>query len=203
MDSLIAAAGRALNAGDPLGALKRVSLRDDPPALAMRGIAMAQLGEYTRARELLRRAARSFGAHEKVARARCVVAEAEVALAMRDLGGSPRSLAAASATLEARADRANALQARLIAVRRLLLLGRLDEAASALARLDARGLPPSLLAVAELAAAELALRSLRTGPAADALARAHEAAKRARVPALIAEVEEAQAVLQRPAARRL
>ena len=203
MDSLIAAAARALTAGDALGALKRVALREDPPGLALRGIAMAQLGEHPRARELLRRAARGFGAHEELARARCVVAEAEVALAMRDLGGSPRSLAAASATLEARADRANALQARLIAVRRLLLLGRLDEAAAALARLDARGLPPALAAVAELAEAELALRSLRTGAARDALARAHEAADRARVPALLAEVAEARAALDRPAARRL
>jgi hypothetical protein len=203
MDSLIAAAARALAAGDALGALKRVALRDDPPALALRGIAMAQLGEHPRARELLRRAARGFGAHEELARARCVVAEAEVALAMRDLGGSPRSLAAASATLEARADRGNALQARLIAVRRLVLLGRLDEAAAALARLDARGLPPALAAVAELAAAELALRSLRIDAATDALSRAHEAADRARVPALLAEVAEARAALDRPAARRL
>jgi hypothetical protein len=227
MDSLIAAAARALVVGDVLGALKRVSLRDDPPALALRGIAMAQLGEHPRARELLRRAARGFGAHEELARARCVVAEAEVALAMRDLRGSPRTLAAAAATLEARADRANAMHARLIAVRRLLLLGRLDEAASALASVgagplpsrltapsggserserggrfsDARGLPSSLLAVAELAAAELALRSLRTAPAQAALARAHEAAERARVPALVAEVAEARAALDRPAAR--
>jgi hypothetical protein len=203
MDSLIAAAARALAAGDALGALKRVALRDDPPALALRGIAMAQLGEHPRARELLRRAARGFGAHEELARARCVVAEAEVALAMRDLGGSSRSLAAAAATLEARADRTNALQARLIAARRLLLLGRLDEAAAELARLDTRGLPPSLAAVAELTAAELALRSLRIGPAQAALARAHEAADRARVPALVAEVAEARAALHRPAARRL
>jgi hypothetical protein len=117
---------------------------------------------------------------------------------MRDLRGSPRTLAAAAATLEALADRTNALQARLIAVRRLLLLGRLDEAASALARLDARFLPPSLLAVAELAAAEVALRSLRTAPAQAALARAHDAAKRAGVPALLAEVADARAVLDRP-----
>ena len=203
MDSLIAACARALAAGDALGALKRVALRDDPPALALRGIAMAQLGEHPRARELLRRAAHAFGHHEAMARARCVVAEAEVALAMRDLGGSPRSLAAAAATLEARADHANALQARLIAARRLLLLGRLDEAEAALTRLDARGLPPALAAVAELATAELALRSLRIGAARAALARAHEAADRARVPALLAEVAEAQAALDRPAARRL
>lgn len=203
MESLITAAARALTAGDALGALKRVALRNDPPALALRGIAMAQLGEYPRARELLRRAARGFGAHEELAHARCVVAEAEVALAMRDLDGSPRALAAASATLEARADRANALQARLIAVRRLLLLGRLDQAAAALARLDGQSLPPSLAAVAELAAAELALRSLRTGPARAALARARKAADRSHVPALVAEVAETRAALDRPAARRL
>jgi len=203
MDSLIAAAARALAAGDALGALKRVALRDDPPALALRGIAMAQLGEHPRARELLRRAARGFGAHEILARARCVVAEAEVALAMRDLGGSPRALMAASATLEAHDDRANAAQAQLIVARRLLLLGRFDEAAVALARLDARGLPSSLATVAELTAAELALRSLRIGPARDALARAFDAAERARVPALLAEVKEARAALDRPAARRL
>jgi len=207
MDSLIAAASRALAAGDALGALKRVALRDDPPALALRGIAMAQLGEHPRARELLRRAARGFGTHEEMARARCVVAEAEVALAMRDLGGSPRTLAAAAAALDARADRGNALQARLIAARRLLLLGRLDETAAALAAalepLDVDALPPSLLAVAELATAELALRSLRIGPARAALARAHQAAERAQVPALQAEVAEARAAFERPAARRL
>src|SRR6478736_5541929 len=147
MDSLIAAASRALAAGDALGALKRVALREDPPALALRGIAMAQLGEHPRARELLRRAARSFGAHEELARARCLVAEAEVALAMRDLGGSPRALTAAAATLQAHGDRANALQARLIGARRSLLLGRLEEAAAALQGLDAHGLPASLAAV--------------------------------------------------------
>jgi hypothetical protein len=203
MDSLIAASARALAAGDTLGALKRVALRDDPPALALRGVAMAQLGEHLRARELLRRAARAFGSHEELARARCVVAEAEVALIMRDLSGSPRSLAAAATTLEARADYANALQARLIAARRLLLLGRLEEAALVLARLDTRGMPLSLVAVAQLASAELALRSLRISPAREALARAKEAADRAGIPALQAEVAEALAALDRPAARRL
>ncbi|MGZ5270684.1 MAG: helix-turn-helix domain-containing protein [Ramlibacter sp.] len=203
MDSLIAASARALAAGDALGALQRVALRDDPPALALRGIAMAQLGEHPRARDLLRRAARGFGAHEDLARARCVVAEAEVALAMRDLGGSPRTLVAATATLDAHADRANALQARLIAARRLLLLGRLDEAAAALAHIDARGLPPASAAVAELAAAELALRSLHITAARAALDRAHQAADRARVPALLGEVAEARAMLERPAARRI
>jgi hypothetical protein len=203
MDSLIAAAGRALATGDVLTALKHVSLRDDPPALALRGIAMAQLGELPRARELLKRAARGFGTHEELARARCVVAEAEVALALRDLSGSPRALAAAAMALEARADHANAVHARLIAVRRSLLLGRLDEAEDALAGLEGHSLPPALLAVAELASAELALRSLQTASARAALTRAYEAARRARVPALMAEVADVQATLGRPAARRL
>src|SRR2546428_9982165 len=146
MDSLIAAAARALVVGDALGALRRGGLRDDPPALALRGIAMAQLGEHPRARELLRRAARGFGAHEELARARCVVAEAEVALAMRDLRGSPRTLAVASATLEARADRANAPPARLIPVRRPLPLGPPHQAASPLAPVCAGPLPRPLTA---------------------------------------------------------
>jgi len=203
MDSLITAAARALAAGDPLGALKRVALRDDPPALALRGIAMAQLGDYPRARDLLKRAARAFGAHEELARARCVVAEAEVALAMRDFAGSPRTLAAAAATLQAHADAGNAMQARLIALRRLLLLGRLADAGDALAAIDVGTLSPSLAAVAELSAVELHLRFLRVAPAHAALARAQAAASRARVPALAAEVARAREAFDRPAARRI
>lgn len=203
MDSLIAASARALAAGDALGALKRVALREDPPALALRGIAMAQLGELPRARELLQRAAGRFEDHETLARARCVVAEAEVAMAMRDFRGSPQALFAAAATLQAQGDRANALQARLIAARRLLLLGRLQEAANLLAHCDTQGLPPMLAAVAELTAAELALRSLQVHAARGALDRAQSAAEQARVPALLAEVAQAREALDRPAARRL
>ncbi len=202
MDSLIAAAGRALFSGDLLGALQRVALRSDPPALALRGIAMAQLGELARARELLRQAARAFGHHEAVARARCVVAEAEVALAMRELGAPPRTLAAAAAVLDTHGDRANAVQARLIAVRRLLLLGRLDGAAAALALIDPSHLDrPSLAAVAHLASAEIALRSLQAPAAAAALQRAQDAAAHAGVPALRAEVAGLRAALEQPAAR--
>lgn len=203
MDSLVAAAARALAAGDTLGALKHIALRNDAPALALRGIAMAQLGEHGCARELLRRARRGFGEREQLARARCIVAEAEVALAMRDFSGSARTLDEAAATLDARADRANALQARLIAARRLLLLGRLGQAAAVLARLDTQYAPPALVAVAELAAAELALRTLRIETARAALDRAQRAAERADVPALQAEVREAHATLDRPAARQL
>ena len=203
MDPLIAASARALANGDVLGALKHMALRNDAPALALRGIAMAQLGELAQARGLLRRAARCFGRHEAVARARCAVAEAEVALAMRHLAGAPRTLLAAAAVLQEHADHANATHARLVLVRRLLLLGRSNEAASQLAAIDARRLAsPVLVAVAALAAAEVALRTLRTAAAHEALGRAQAAAQRAQVPALMAEVAEAQALLERPAARR-
>src|SRR6266478_4374232 len=127
MDSLITAAARALAAGDSLGALKRVALRDDPPALALRGIAMAQLGDLARAKALLRNAARAFGPKEAVARARCVVAEAEIALASRDLGWPAKALDAARAVLEEHGDLLNAAHARHLEVRRLLLIGRIDE----------------------------------------------------------------------------
>jgi len=203
MDSLIAASARALAAGDALGALKRVALREDPPALALRGIAMAQLGEHVRARELLRRAARAFGTHEGLARARCVVAQAEVAMAMRDFTGAPGTLAEAVATLEGHGDHANAVHARLVSARRLLLMGRLAQAGAELARLNVGHLPPVLQAVAHLVSAELALRSLRIGLATAALDRAHQQASRAGVPALMAEVASTRAVLGQTAARRL
>src|SRR3954470_19563195 len=92
LDSLITAAARALAAGDPFGALNRIALRDDAPALALRGIAMAQLGDFIRAKALVRSAARAFGPKEAVARARCVVAEAEIALVSRDLGWPAKAL---------------------------------------------------------------------------------------------------------------
>ena len=123
MDSLITAAARALAAGDPLGALNRVALRDDAPALALRGIAMAQLGALVRAQSLLRSAARAFAPRETVARAKCVVAEAEIALASRDLGRAAKMLEAARATLEAHGDRVNAAYARYLDARRLVLTG--------------------------------------------------------------------------------
>lgn len=203
MDSLITAAAQALAAGDPLGALKRVALRDDAPALALRGIAMAQLGDFARAKSLLRRAARAFGSREVVARARCVVAEAEVALASRELGWPARALDAARATLEAHGDRVNAAHARYLDVRRQLLIGHLDEAERHLAMLDAAALPPALQAAHALATAGIALRRLRTGTARIALARADRAARRARIPALVAEVESVRLTLDAPAARLL
>ncbi len=203
MDALISSAARALAAGDALQALQRVALRDDPPALALRGIAMAQLGELPRARELLRQAARAFGPREELARARCVVAEAEVALALRDFTAPPRTLASAHATLAARGDHGNALQAQLIAVRRALLLGRLEDATRLLGEVPTHGLPALPAAIAALARAELALRSLRVADAETALRSAHQAAGRCGIPALQAEVAHTGAVLDQPAARRL
>jgi hypothetical protein len=203
MDSLIAAASRALAAGDPLGALKRIALRDDPPALALRGIAMAQLGDYAKARALLRRAARGFGARERLAQARCQVADAEVALAARDLSRPPRSLDAVAQVLDALGDRANAFHARLIGVRRQLLVGEIEAAELTLAAVavaDAAA-PLSLVARAELTRAELALRRVRAADAAAALDRADAAALAAGIPALVAEIERARHALSAPAAR--
>jgi tetratricopeptide (TPR) repeat protein len=201
MDSLITAAGRALAAGDPLGALNRVALREDPPALALRGIAMAQLGDLDRAKMLLRRAARGFGAREVVARARCIVAEAEIALVSRDLGFSAKTLEAACAALEAHGDRLNAAHARYLEVRRLLLIGRLDEAEHALSALSPKYLPAALRTVHELAVGGIAMRRLRTQIARAALTEARDAARQTGIPSLIAEVESAWLVLNTPAAR--
>ncbi len=201
MDSLITAAARALATGDPLGALNRVALRDDAPALALRGIAMAQLGDFGRAKALLRRAARAFGPREAVARARCILAEAEIALVSRDLGWPAKALAAARATLEKHGDRMNAAHARHLEVRRLILIGRLDEAERGLAKLDPAPLPPAWRAAYELVVAGIALRRLRTKAARDALARAAHAAREAAIPALAAEVESASRVMAATAAR--
>ncbi|MCX4162886.1 MULTISPECIES: HTH domain-containing protein [Paraburkholderia] len=200
-DALVTAAARALAAGDPLGALNWVALRDDAPALALRGIAMAQLGDLVRAKALMRRAARAFGPEEAVARARCVVAEVEIALASRDLGWSAKTLDAARATLEAHGDRVNAAHAQYLDVRRLLLVGRLDAAEHALGALDPGLFPPALRVAHELVVAGIALRRLQPKIARAALVRAARAASRAGIPALAAEVESASRVLGTPAAR--
>jgi tetratricopeptide (TPR) repeat protein len=206
MDSLIAAAARALAAGDLLGVLKRVGLREDAHALALRGIAMAQLGDYDRAKALLRHAARSFGTREPVARARCIVAEAEIALVSRDLAWTPKALAAARAILERQGDRVNAAHAGHLEVRRSLLIGRLDEAERNLAALDAEpfppgSFPPALRAAHDLVAAGLALRRVRAAAARRLLDSAARAAHQSGIAALTAEVEDARRVLETPAAR--
>ncbi|HEX3771554.1 MAG TPA: helix-turn-helix domain-containing protein [Polyangiaceae bacterium] len=194
-------AARALSAFDPMAALERVALRDDPPALALRGIAMAQLGEYPVARKLLRRAARAFGKDRPLSRARCVAAEAEIALVCRDLEAAGRGLTDAADVLEAQGDRANALFVRLQLVRRLVLLGRIDGARDALAALSLDDAPPVLTALGHLVAVDVALRGLRPASARRALARARQAATRARVTALTAEVDRAARQLEQPVAR--
>lgn len=203
MESLITAAARALEAGDPLGALNRVALRNDAPSLALRGIAMAQLGDLAKAKSLLRSAARAFGPREAVARARCVVAEAEIALVSRDLSWPAKTLAAARATLEKHGDLVNAAHARHIEARRLLLVGRLDEAERTLAEPGTAPLPPASQVARELVVAGIAIRRLRTKDARAALGRAARAARLAGIPTLTAEVESASLVLDTPAARAI
>jgi len=201
MESLITAAARALQAGDPLGALNRIALRNDAPSLALRGIAMAQLGDLAKAKKLLRSAARAFGPKEAIARARCVVAEAEIALVSRDLNWPAKTLAAARATLEGHGDLANAAHAGHIEARRLLLLGRLEEAERTLAEINTTPLPPAAQVARELVIAGIAIRRLRTKAARAALGRAASAARQAGIPALAAEVESTSRVLDTPAAR--
>jgi hypothetical protein len=201
MDALINAAARALAAGNPLAALDRVALRDDPPALALRGIAMAQLGDLARARDLLRRAARAFGTREPVARARCVVAEAEIALVSRDLGQPMQGLDAARATLAAHGDHANAAHAGYLQARRLLLIGQLDPAARILDAIDPDLLPPASRPGAWLVVAGIAMRRIEAAPARAALDRAAQTARLSGIPALAAEVERATHIFDAPAAR--
>lgn len=201
MDSLITAAARALAAGDPLGALNRIALRNDAPALALRGIAMAQLGDLVRAKALVRSAARAFGAKEALARARCVVAEAEIALASRDLNWPVKALDTARTTLQTHGDWVNAAHARYLEIRRLLLIGHLDEAEGRLAELDPTPLLPASRAAYELVLAGIAMRRLQTKAARAALERAGHAAQHAGIAALTAEVESARHILDTPAAR--
>jgi tetratricopeptide (TPR) repeat protein len=199
LDSATQAAARALARGDPLAALRVVALRDDPDGLALRGIAMAQLGELPRARELLRGAGQRFGARDRLAWARCVTAELEVALALRDLRPTPR-LASAIEALDRLGDRSNAAHARLVDARGLLLRGRVEQAGQRLEEVDMRRASPMLRAIAELVRAEVQLRRLQVERAAEALARARAAAVAAKIPALLAEVERARGQLDAPAA---
>ncbi|MCP1456751.1 MULTISPECIES: helix-turn-helix domain-containing protein [Pseudomonas] len=201
MDHEITTAARALAAGDPVAALSRVALRNDAPALALRGIAMAQLGDLVRARALMRRAGAAFGPKEAVARARCVVAEGEIALASRDLAWPMKRLAAARAVLETHGDRANVAHAHTIEIRRLLLIGRLDAAERRLVDLELACLPLASRAACELVAAGIAMRRLQTQAAHAALDRAGQAAGQAGIGALSAEIESAWRLLRTPAAR--
>lgn len=201
MDSLMTFAARALAAGDPLAALKRIALRDDAPALALRGIAMSQLGDLARARELLGSAARAFGNREPMARARCNVAEAEIALVLRDLGRPMEGLAAARSTLEALGDFANAAHAGYLEARRLLLIGRLDEAERVLDGFDAGALPMTSRVGYELVVAGIAMRRIRAKPTHDALDRAEIAAAAVGNAALKAEVDRAVRAFEVPAVR--
>ena len=199
MQNPLSVAGRALASGDPLAALKLVALREDAPALALRGIAMAQLGDLNRAKQLLRKAMRTFTKAQPLARARCILAQSEVALAARDLT-APTSLSWAIRTLDAHGDARNGAYARLLAIRRFVLLGRVDEAESGLEQLEQR-MPAMLATIAELMRAEIALRKLQANSAAAAMRRASSAACVSRIPALAREVEHIARVLDAPAAQ--
>lgn len=203
MDAALAAAAQALSRGDPLFALKQVALRRDARALALRATALAQLGEYKQAQRLFSRAARRFGAAEPLASARCAVALAEVALAAREITLADGPLLSAIETLKRHGDGINARYAQLLRARHALALGDLALAERHLKALDLRRAPPALHALAALSTAEIALRRTQPERARRALERAAKAARRAQIPALLAEVAAAQDMLTRPLARRV
>ncbi len=201
VDALISASARALAHGDALGALQRIALRGDPPALALRGIAMAQLGDFARARQLLGRALRGMGPHDGLACARCQLALAEIALAQRRFDACGEHLQTAIPALTEHGDGINALYAQLLRARLHLLLGRVSEARTAMTALGLVGQPPLLQAMGELISAEIALRELRMAAARMALNKAAKAAELVHISALMNEVQRANAMLDQPCAR--
>lgn len=203
MDAILTAAARALDAGDVLEALKRVALRNDAPALALRGVALARLGKFERARDLLHEAARAFGTRAPGQRARCLLADAEIALASRDLRGLDAALAMANRTLSAQGDVVNAAHATCLAARNLLLRGRLDEAEIALTSLADQRRPATLETAVQLTWADLHLRKLNSRAAKRAIEQAGRAAKRAGIASLSSEFEAMRARLVEPIARAI
>lgn len=201
MDPELTAASRALSRGDPLGALRIVALRGDGAALALRGVSMAQLAEFAIARKLLSRASRAFRDTDRVAQARCLAAQAEIALECRDLANAGEGFVQAIPLFDAAGDRGNAWFCRLQLARRLVLLGRLEEAGVALAHLRRRGLPSRMHALLELLAADVAVRRLRPDDASVALRRALAAARASGIPALVADVRRAHDELAAPVGR--
>jgi hypothetical protein len=202
MDAALEAAAHALSRFDPLTALKSVALRDDAEGLALRGIAMAQLGDYPTARKLLERAASAFHG-QPVARARCLAALGEIALASRDLREAKRGLARALVELEVQGDRLNALFVRLQEVRRLVLSGAVTDATAMHRSLDLTGAPATLRALADLIGADLAVRSLDPARARALLHRAEQTARAAGIALLRDEVARATRELSSPVARAL
>lgn len=203
MDGLIATAERALAAGDALAALKFVALREDPTALALRGIAMAQLGDLDRARLAMRAAMRGFPAAQILARSRCRLVEAEIALAARDLVGAGQTLADLRLALDRCGDRVNAAHAGYLQARLWLLTGRPDDAARALASVDLEVLPGLSRPGYWLAHAGVAMRQVRAGVARTALHHAENDARRIAIPAVSAEVARVRGAFDAPAARLL
>lgn len=203
MDCQINAAARRLTHGDPLGALESVALREDPPALALRGTALAQLGDLSGAAALLRRAGQGFTAAEPLNRARCTLARAEVALAQRDFSFPDQELGAAAAVLARHGDRFNGSLATLLMARRQLLLGKVGGAERTLASLGIAGLPSALAGLGRLLEAQLAIRRIAARRAAELLALAAAEARKTGIGALQREIEQAQSVLRAPAGRVL
>jgi tetratricopeptide (TPR) repeat protein len=200
MDSALEHAARALARFEPLAALQGVALREDTEALALRGIALAQLGEFQSSRRLLDRASKGFGSREPLQRARCLLASAEVLLALRDTKAALRRLETALDAFQVSRDRDNTVFTRLQLARLFLLTGKLDECERALKRADVTRAAPSRRALHAMLRADLALRRSRIGEARIAFREAYRAARSARILPLLAEIERAQQALDSPVA---
>ena len=187
MEAPLTAAARALFLGDALSALKWLAGRTDAPARAMRGAALSQLGEFSRAKAQLRAALRALGPADGLLRARCLAAEAEIALALGDLRWSAEPVARAVAELQAAGDARNAAYLQLVAARAALRLGRPADAERLLRHAK---LAPAPLerTFAELVRVELAAKRGDPDLLTQALASARAAAERAAIPTLVAEV---------------
>lgn len=114
-----------------------------------------------------------------------------------------KPLDAAYKVLSRHEDYANAAHARYLKARCLLLIGRLDDAERLLVALESEHLPLALRASFELVKAGIAMRRLRIDEASRAYKRAGIIAQKARIPSLIAEIEDAARNLDIPVARTI
>lgn len=195
----LVSAARALASGDGIGALSLVGRASGPVALALRGIAYAQLGDLELARDALERALATTDEPRLAARARAALVE--IAFAEGDPAQAARAARTSADELARLGDDRNAAMQRLVAARAEVLLGRLGEARRVVGDVLASRLPPDVRAIASLAEAEIATRALAATDATAALARARTALEGAPNPLLSRELAAREAELSSSVAR--
>lgn len=157
-ESSLQDAASALARGDALRALSVVGPFEDVPALTLKGIAYAQMGDLELARRALLAAAK--GASGELVRARIQAALAEVTLAEGDASRAAREAQDAARTLAKLGDVRNAAMQELVVARAELLLGQLGDARRRVDALLAQELDGDVRGVTLLASAEIAVREL-------------------------------------------